>query len=174
MALNSSLSDYDDGSNYKANISEEFQIPELDNYLNPLSSILPDGIESLIIIIVNIPYCMVTLKSPSLRIIMSNILSVGLSFAYIFAAIGTIVSKVLTLYYDFSARSGIMQTLTQLLSALLITIMTVERYVAVIKPLHYHSWITKSRIIKAAVASCIYSLLFSLIPVFMNTNFERI
>ena len=171
MALNTSLPDYiivPNSITKNVTLFQQFQ----DNKFSysPLF-ILPEILLFLIILVLNLPYCVVIVRSASLRNILSNILGVGLSTSYTLVGFGAILNKLL--YKNHPDTSSVLLWLSQLLSALLIVIMTVECYVAVKKPLHYHSWINTGRLIKVMCACCVYSFVFSILPVFMQSDFEN-
>ena len=140
---------------------------------NLLSEFLPIAIQSIVIVVMNTQYCIVVLRSRSLKKTFGNILSVGLSLSYILFALGSVTTKVL-LFLQYETNNSVVTYLfTQLLSALLITIMTVDRYIAVMKSLHYHSWINRDRVVKAMIKCGIYSLVFTLISLFVKTDGEE-
>ena len=115
--------------------------------------------------LLNITYITVTLKTPKLRNT-RNYLTIALSAADTVAVTGICIQymrgAMADLQYKSSESLG-MVYFTFTWQSFILLVITVERYIAVVKPLHYHLWITKRRLKVALCVTGVVSLVFALV-----------
>ena len=118
----------------------------------------------LVAIINNTVYVTVTMSSPRLRNLRSC-LTTALSVASLMSAVTLLVALGVSAEGDGKYRPSdyVWPTYCTLIwQAFILLIISADRFVAVIKPLHYHMWITMNRLVAALAVSALLSLAFSL------------
>ena len=148
----------------------------IDNYVNTTTPSLQAGnlqngygvvcfLCFIFAIINNTVYITVTLKTPALRNPIRSCLTIALSVADMMSMTAIMLQLVTRAVGDANYRPSdylwpFYCTFTWQASILLI--ISAERFVAVMKPLHYHMWITMNRLMAALAVSALLSLAFSL------------
>ena len=118
----------------------------------------------LVAIINNTVYVTVTMSSPRLRNLRSC-LTTALSVASLMSAVTLLVALGVSAEGDGKYRPSdyVWPTYCTLIwQAFILLIISADRFVAIIKPLHYHMWITMNRLVAALAVSALLSLAFSL------------